>query len=65
MPPHSKHFSIVADPAITEANKILDAFVKELRKSGKINGVVHKKAISKQRKERENQRDMKPAMLAL
>ena len=47
-PPHYKHFSIVADPAFTEANKILDAFVKVLRKSGKISGVVHKKAISKQ-----------------
>ena len=100
MPPHSKQFSIVADPAFTEVNKTLDAFVKELRKSGKINGVVHKKAISKQqveklfqsgelgpadtkdpaqlqrtawfylgiyfgRRGRENQRDMKPAMLAL
>ena len=48
MPPHSKQFSIVADPAFTEANKILDAFVKELRKSSKISGVAHKKAISKQ-----------------
>ena len=28
--------------------QILDAFVKELKKSGKISGVVHKKAISKQ-----------------
>ena len=100
MPPHSKQFSIVADPAFTEANKILDAFVKELRKSGKISSVVHKKAISEQqvenlfqsgelgpadtkdpaqlqsttwfclgiyfgRRGRENQRDMKPAMLAL
>ena len=100
MAPHSKQFSIVADPAFTEANKILDAFVKELRRSGKISGVVHKKAISKQqveklfqsgelgpadtkdpaqlqrtawfylgvyfgRRGRENQRDMKPAMLAL
>ena len=100
MPPHSNQFSIVADPAFTEANKILDAFVKDLRKSGKISGVVHKKAISKQqveklfqsgelgpadtkdpaqlqrtawfylgiyfgRRGRENQRDMKPAMLAL
>ena len=100
MPPHSKQFSIVADPAFTEANKILDAFVKDLRKSGKISGIVHKKAISKQqveklfqsgelgpadtkdpaqlqrtawfylgiyfgRRGRENQRDMKPAMLAL
>ena len=43
MPPHSKQFSTVADPAFTEANKILDAFVKELRKSGKISGVVHKR----------------------
>ena len=99
MPPHSNQFSIVADPAFTEANKILDAFVKELRKSGKISGVVRKKAISKQKEElcqsgklnpadtkdpaqlqrtawfylgiyfgrrgRENQRDVKPAMLAL
>ena len=100
MPPHFKQFSIVADPAFTEANRILDAFVKELRKSGKISGVVYKKAISKQevwealprrwtwsggqqwsstasknsmvlpwhilRKTwQENQRDMKPAMLAL
>ena len=52
MPPHSKQFSIVADPAFTEANKTLDAFVKELRKSGKISGVVHKKAISKQQVEK-------------
>ena len=36
MSPHSKQFSIVADPAFTEANKILDAFLKELRKSGKL-----------------------------
>ncbi|PFX14624.1 Uncharacterized protein KIAA1958-like [Stylophora pistillata] len=100
MPPHSKQFYIVADPAFTETNNILDAFVKKLRKSGKISGVVHKKAISKQEVEKlfqsgelgpadnkdpaqlqrttwfylgiyfgkrgkENQRDMKPAMLAL
>ena len=36
MPPHSKQFSIVADPAFTEVNKILDLFVKELRTSGKL-----------------------------
>ena len=47
MPPHSKQFSIIADPAFTGANKILDVLLKELRKSGKISGVVHKKAISK------------------
>ena len=52
MLPHSKQFSIIADPAFTEANKVLDAFVKELRKSGKISGVVHKKAISKQQVEK-------------
>ena len=97
---HCKQFSIVPDPAFIEANKILHTFVKDLGKSGKISGVVHKKAISKQqvtklfqsdelgpaeakdpaqfqrtawfylgicfaRRVRENQRDMKPAMLAL
>ena len=30
-----------------EAIKILDAFVKDLRKTGKIAGIVHKKAVSK------------------
>ena len=47
-PPHNKPFSIIADPAFNEANKVLDAFVKELRKTGKIAGVVHKKTISKE-----------------
>ena len=47
-PPRCKQFSIIADAAFTEANKILDAFVKDLRKSGRISGIVHKKAISKQ-----------------
>ena len=99
-PPRCKQFSIIADAAFTEANKILDAFVKDLRKSGRISGIVHKKAISKQqiqklfesgelgpadtkdpaqlqrtawfylalffgRRGRENQREMKPGMLAL
>ena len=36
----------------TEANKVLDAFVKDLRKSGKIAGVVHKKAVSKDETQR-------------
>ena len=49
-PPHNKPFSIISDPAFTEANKVLDAFVKDLRKTGKIAGVVHKKAISKEQK---------------
>ena len=46
---NNKPFSIISDPAFTEANKVLDAFVKDLRKTGKIAGVVHiKKAISKE-----------------
>ena len=40
-PPHNKPFSIISDPAFTEANKCLDAFVKDLRKTGKIADVVH------------------------
>ena len=47
-PPHNKLFSIISNPAVTEANKILDAFVKDLRKKDKIAGVIHKKAISKE-----------------
>ena len=38
-----KQFSIVAEPDFTEANKTLNAFFKELRKTGKISDVVHKK----------------------
>ena len=40
-------FSIISDAVFTEANKILDAFVKDLRKTGKIADIVHKKAMSK------------------
>ena len=47
-PPHCKQFSIIGDPAFTEVNQVLDAFVKDLRKMGKIAGVVHKKPITKQ-----------------
>ena len=99
-PPHNKPFSIISGPAFTEANNFLDAFVKDLRKTGKIAGVVHKKAISKEqlkklfesgelgpadslnpaqlqrtawfylglffgRRERENQRQLTPALLSL
>ena len=46
--PPPKPFSIITDPAFTEANKVLHAFVKDLRKTGKIAGVVHKRAISKE-----------------
>jgi len=48
LPPHNKPFSIISDPAFTEANKVLGAFVKDLGKTGKIAGIVHKKAISKE-----------------
>lgn len=51
-PPHCKQFSIIGDAAFTEANKVLDAFVKDLRKTGKVAGVVHKKPISKQQIQR-------------
>jgi len=37
----------MSDAVFTEANKVLDAFVKDLRKTGKIAGAVHKKAVSK------------------
>ena len=46
-PPNNKPFSIISDAVFTQANKILDAFVKDLRKTGKIAGIVHKKAVSK------------------
>jgi histone H3/H4 len=44
----NKGFGIVGDPTFAEANAVLDAFVKDLRKSGKITGTVHKKTISKE-----------------
>ena len=46
-PPNNKPFSIISDAVFTEANKILDGFLKDLRKTGKIAGIVHKKAVSK------------------
>lgn len=51
-PPRCKQFSIFADVAFTEANKSLDAFVKDLRKSGKISGVIHQKLITKEQIEK-------------
>ena len=35
-PPNNKPFCIISDAVFTGANKILDAFVKDLRKTGKI-----------------------------
>ena len=46
--PHCKQYSIVSDAAFREANRVLFAFVKDLKKSGKIEGVAHTKAITKQ-----------------
>lgn len=46
--PHNKPFSVITDAAFTEANKVLGAFVKDLKMSGKIEDVVHKKAITKE-----------------
>ncbi|CAB4045693.1 Hypothetical predicted protein, partial [Paramuricea clavata] len=45
-PPNNKPFAILGDPAFTEANSVLDALVKELRKTGAIAGLVHKKPIT-------------------
>ena len=39
---HNKPFSIVGNPA----NLVLDSFVKDLRKTGKIGRIVHKKSIT-------------------
>ena len=44
--PRSKQFSITSHAAFTETNKVLDAFLKDLRKSGKIAGFVQKKSRS-------------------
>ena len=41
-PPNNEPFSIISDAVFTEANEVLNAFVKDLRKTGKIAGVVHK-----------------------
>ena len=43
-PPHNKPFPIISNLVFTETNKVLDAFVKDLRKKGKVAGVVHKKS---------------------
>ena len=52
LPSINKDFTIIGDSAFTEANQVLDAFVKDLRKTGKIAGVVHKKPITKQQIQR-------------
>ena len=43
---HKKQFSVVRNPAFSEANLVLDSFVKDVSKTGKIDGIVHKKSIT-------------------
>ena len=41
-----KSFSVVGDPAFHEANKVVDSFLKDLPKTGKIAGILHKKPMT-------------------
>ena len=43
---HNKPFSVVGSPVFSEANLVLDSFVKDLRKTRKIAGTAHKKSIT-------------------
>ena len=43
---HNKLFPTVGNPVFSEANLVLDSFVKSLRTTGKIGGMVHKKSIT-------------------
>jgi len=45
-PPNNKPFSIISDAVFTGANKVLDAFVKDFRRTGKVAGIVHKRSNS-------------------
>lgn len=51
-PPHSKQFSIISDAAFSQANRVLSSFVKNLKTSGKIKGVVHREVITKEHLEK-------------
>ena len=46
-PPNNKSFSTISYAVFTKGNKIFDVFVKDLRKTGKIAEIAHKKAVSK------------------
>ena len=46
--PDSKPWFIISDPQFKEANNALDAFVKSIRREGKVGGVVHKNPITKE-----------------
>ena len=43
---HNKPFLIVGNPVFSEANLVLDPFVKDLRKTEKIGGIVQKISIT-------------------
>ena len=49
---HNKPFSIVGNPVFSEANLVLDFFVKDLCNTGKIGGIVHKKSITEDQLQR-------------
>lgn len=51
-PPNNKPWSIISDPEFKQANVALDAFIKSLRRQGKIGGVVHKNPITKEQIEK-------------
>ena len=44
-PLHNKPFSVISDVVFTGANKVLDAFVKDLRRTGKGAGIFHNKEV--------------------
>ena len=47
-PELKKPFSITTDPEFLQANKVLDMFIKPMRKNGKIAGVVHKETLTRE-----------------
>ncbi|XP_078383138.1 uncharacterized protein KIAA1958-like [Oculina patagonica] len=46
--PNNKPWSIISDPQFKQANDALDAFAKSVRREGKVGGVVHKSAITRE-----------------
>ena len=43
---HNKPFLIVGSPVFSEANLVLDSFIKDFRKTGKIGVIINKKSIT-------------------
>ena len=42
---HNKPFSIIGSPVFVETNFALQSFIKFLRRTGKIGGIVHKTSL--------------------